>query len=198
MAADHTGHDVAHVNRVVSLARQLLQTEPANEEQTLVIAYLHDVGDEKLTETPARKRREVSAKLREWGYPPALVTKIMADIDHLSFAKNLEHSYHLDRAGQIAQDADRLDALGPIAIARTFAYGAIHDLPMYAPENDPAVLNTKQAYRQARDTFHHYQVRAERVVDQLNTPTARRLAAPRMAVTRRFLARFSAEWQGDA
>ncbi|USS88263.1 HD domain-containing protein [Fructilactobacillus hinvesii] len=196
LASDHTGHDFAHVQRVVKLTQKLLQTEPADATLALTIAYLHDVPDEKLTTDPEQKRHAIAQKLAEWQYQPNEIHLIMEDIEHLSFSKNLEQHYQLDPAGQVAQDADRLDAIGPVAIARTFAYGAVHGIPMYEPHVSEQTLTSKRAYRHPTDTYHHYRARTKRVVQLLNTATAQRMAGPRMQATERFLTRFVAERQG--
>ncbi|USS89133.1 HD domain-containing protein [Fructilactobacillus cliffordii] len=196
LASDHTGHDFAHIQRVVKLTQTLLRTESADATLALTIAYLHDVPDEKLTDNPKQKRQEIATKLAEWGYSAAAIRLIMYDIAHLSFSTNLQHHYELDPAGQLAQDADRLDAIGLVAIARTFAYGAVHGIPLYEAHADASELTSKSAYRHPTDTFHHYQARTQRVMQQLNTTTAQQLAQPRLAATQRFLDQFLTEWQG--
>ncbi|USS84523.1 HD domain-containing protein [Fructilactobacillus myrtifloralis] len=194
MAGDQSGHGYDHVERVVNLTRQLLAENPANGEIALTAAYLHDCFDEKLTSDPDAARARVTEQLTDIGYQPAAITAILAIIDHMSFAANLEHHQQLSPEGQLVQDADRLDALGAIGIARTFAYGAVHGYAMYDPQVRPRTNLTKANYRQPETTINHFYEKLFKLPEQMNTVTARRLGNERKQYMQEFVAEFKAEW----
>lgn len=124
MNGDQTGHGFDHVQRVVNNVQKILQNETANAELVLTAAYLHDVFDDKLTDEVAGRKADVRRQLIAFGYDTAEINEIFYIIEHMLFSANLEQHYALSIEGQIVQDADRLDALGALGIARLFAVAA--------------------------------------------------------------------------
>ncbi|WP_395320214.1 HD domain-containing protein [Fructilactobacillus frigidiflavus] len=196
MMGDQTGHGFDHVQRVVNNAKYLLQNETANADVVLTTAYLHDVFDDKLTDQPAERKLATRQFLLKLGYATAEIGEILYIIDHMSFSANLEQHYDLSMEGQIVQDADRLDALGALGIARLFSFGGVHQYPMYDP-TETQVSHTKAEYRKPRATINHYEVRMNEVIKRFNTETGKRVAQHRFEVAKEFVERFKAEWENQ-
>lgn len=198
MGQDSSGHDVAHIQRVVNLARYLLKTQPtANQEIVLVAAATHDILDDKLVSDVATKRIELTQVYQQAGLSAEEITEIFAIIDHMSYSKNLQHHYQLTLEGQLVQDADRLDALGAIGIGRTFYYGAHTGAPMYDPTIKPRSDLTKQDYRQKSPVINHFYEKLFKLGELMNTPEAQKLAAQRIKFMQEFVATFKHEWEFD-
>ncbi|USS90552.1 HD domain-containing protein [Fructilactobacillus carniphilus] len=195
MTGDRSGHGFDHIERVVNLTRQLLAENPVNGEIALTAAYLHDCFDDKLTDDPAARRAEVVNELMQVGYQPEEVDHILAIIDHMSFAANLEQHQKLSPEGQLVQDADRLDAIGAIGIARAFSYGAVHGYAMYDPKVQPRENLTKGNYRQPETTINHFYEKLFKLPDQMNTATARRIGNERKRYMQSFVTEFKREWE---
>ncbi|ANZ57504.1 phosphohydrolase [Fructilactobacillus lindneri] len=194
MANDHSGHGFDHIERVINLVLKILTNEPANGEIALTAAYLHDVFDDKLCADPAKKRAEVLEKSAEFGYSQAEIEQVLDIIDHMSFADNLEEQYPLTKEGKIVQDADRLDSIGAIGIARAFAYGGVHGAPMYDPKIRPRRHMTKAEYREKETTINHFYEKLFKVADEMNTRTAQHIAYSRKVYMQRFVEEFKSEW----
>nr|WP_125607070.1 HD domain-containing protein [Lapidilactobacillus bayanensis] len=198
MKQDHSGHDVAHIQRVVNLARYLLKAHPeADQEIVLVAAATHDILDDKLVTDVAAKREELLTIYRAAGLTEEQVAAILAIIDHMSYSKNLQQHYQLSIDGQLVQDADRLDALGAIGIGRTFYYGAHTGAPMYDPTIAPRTNLTKQDYRQKSPVLNHFYEKLFKLGDLMNTAEAKDLAAQRIQFMHEFVDTFKHEWEFD-
>lgn len=191
---DKTGHDFNHILRVVKNAQLILAVESANSELVLVSAYLHDVFDDKLIEDPASKRQEVRQKLTELGYPSNFIDQVFEIIDNMSFSANLAQKKTLSIEGQIVQDADRLDAIGAVGIARAFYYGGHFGETMYDPEILPRQQMDKTAYRQPGTVINHFYEKLLKLKDQMNTITAQTIAKQRQRFMLDFLEKFKSEW----
>lgn len=197
LGQDQTGHSVDHIKRVVHLARKIAQAEQQPLFMPLFAATLHDVIDPKLFSQPEQARQALTAFLNQIQLPPIAQQTLWAIIDHMSFRKNLAQPQKLSLAGQIVQDADRLDAIGAIGIARTFYYGGHFGEPMYDPAVPPRQHLTATEYAQGNSTvINHFYEKLLTLARQMNTPTGQRLAAERQQFMTTFLARFKAEWQG--
>lgn len=194
MNGDQTGHGFDHVQRVVNNAQKILQNETANAEIVLIAAYLHDVFDDKLTDDVFGRKADVRRQLIEFGYGTAEINEIFYIIEHMSFSANLEQNYTLSIEGQIVQDADRLDALGALGIARLFAFGGVHDYQIYDP-TETQVSHTKAEYRKPRATINHYEERMNEVIKRFNTDTGKQFAQHRFDVAAEFIQHFKAEWE---
>lgn len=193
---DLTGHDYAHIVRVVNMAKRLIkdQSEKVNSFVVLAAGYLHDVIDEKLVEDQEEAEKKVANFLNELAVSDYDVAHIFDIITHMSFSDNLEHKYKLSLEGQIVQDADRLDAIGAIGIARTFYYGGTHGHVMYNAEIQPRTEMSHDEYRDNKTIINHFYEKLLKLEDDMNTPLAKRIAESRSNYMRMFLEEFRSEW----
>lgn len=197
LGADKTGHDFAHTQRVVNLAKNIVKSEPTADETIVVTAaYLHDVIDDKLVDDTAAKQKEVQSQLRKLDYTSAQIAAVMDIITHMSFSSNLKHHYSLSIEGQIVQDADRLDAIGAIGIARAMYFGGHFGDVLYDPKQAPRTDLDKKHYRQHTTVINHFYEKLFKLADLMNTPVAKRLAQQRTAYMRNFVQEFKDEWHG--
>ncbi|URL60526.1 HD domain-containing protein [uncultured bacterium] len=199
MSQDRSGHSFDHVQRVVNMTCKLLQQTPqADPLITKSAAYLHDTIDDKLVNDPAKAQQDLINKLKQWYYSTGQINKIMLIITHMSFSDNLQHHYHLPVEGQLVQDADRLDAIGAIGIARAFCFGGHVGEKMYDPKLKPRIHMTKAKERNYTQgtTINHFYEKLLKIKDDLNTAAAKQLAQGRQEVMIRFLREFKNEWNG--
>lgn len=195
-AGDATGHDVWHTVRVYRTALAIGATEPAADRRLVGIAtLLHDVDDRKLG-GDANRLPNATGFLQAHGATAAEVAAVTGIIRQVSF-KGRDSTVPDTLEGRIVQDADRLDAIGAIGIARAFAYGGAHGRPLWDPEERPRENMTAAEYcaRQG-DTIAHFHEKLLLLKGMMNTAEGKRLAEARDAYLREFLQEFIAEWQG--
>ncbi len=182
----HPSHDWSHIERVARMALHLAQEEGANTEVVLVSAYLHDLGrgmpGENHLSAGVRQARELMDQL---GYPLDFQEAVLHCIRAHSFSCG-EEPQTLE--AQVLRDADRLDALGAIGIARCFAYGN----PFYHPEEPIPQTRPLGPY-----CVDHFFEKLLRLAEGLYTPSARQLAEGRVAFMKLFLERLEKEIRGD-
>ena len=160
---------------------------------------LHDVYDDKLYDSQedilAAKNNMISFLL-SIGVHPEMIEEITYIIDNMSWSKSLEGTQELNINGQIVQDADRLEAMGAIAITRAITYGAVKNRVLYDPEIQPHLPQNKTDYRnQKSTTINHFYEKLLLIQDKLNTDTARKISESRQQFMLSFLAQFKAEWE---
>lgn len=196
---DSSGHAADHIKRVVATAHQLLkQTPAADSDITLAAATLHDTYDDKLVDDVMAAKAQTAAELVKAGATGQQQQAIFEIIDHMSYKANLAHHFKLSLEGQLVQDADRLDAIGAIGIARTFMYGGAHGSMMYDPKIPPRTALNAKAYRQTPSpVLNHFEEKLFKLADQMNTPAAKALAQARTQVMHDFVDEFLAEYQGQ-
>ncbi|WP_214883239.1 MULTISPECIES: HD domain-containing protein [unclassified Exiguobacterium] len=173
-ASDSSGHDVAHVERVVRLVERLMENEPVNRTVLLLSAYLHDVEDHKL----GRPKGLVKQHLSSIDITEEQANLVMAVIDEVSFSKGKTPT---TRESEILQDADRLDAIGAIGIARTFQYAGSLGTPLDLAETS---------------AVQHFQDKLLKLSSSMHTAKAQQLAMSRHAFMEQFLEQFHEEWDG--
>jgi uncharacterized protein len=197
LAGDATGHDWWHTERVRRLARAIAHGEGADAFTCELAALLHDVADDKIAGDEETGMRRV----REWlaGQPIAGAVRdhVMEIIATLSFAGgNRPPMRTLE--GAVVQDADRLDAIGAIGIARTFAYGGARGRPLHEPGEQARTYATKEEYRASTaSSTAHFREKLLLLKDRMNTAHARRLAEARHQYMVAFLEEFQREWDGE-
>ncbi len=197
LGADATGHDWWHVERVRRVALRLGTEEGADAFVVELAALLHDVDDWKSSGDPEaapRHAREWLASLEVDGGVREHVAEIVGT---LSFKGAGVPTPMRTVEGRVVQDADRLDALGAIGIARAFAYGGSRGRPLHDPEAPPVLHQSFEQYRGAGGaTLNHFYEKLFLLRDRMNTAAGRRLAEERHRYMEAFVARFLAEWDG--
>lgn len=194
-----TGHDWFHIERVKNLALKICTAESANPALVTLIALLHDLGDRKLhNNDDTAAPRLIGQWLRDNGASAKLTDLVIEEISLLSYKGEAQDHRPKTLEGRIVQDADRLDAMGAIGIARTFAYGGAKGRLLYHPEISPKTGMDAQAYKhEAGPTINHFYEKLLLLKGRMNTPTAKKMAEGRHAVMEVFLAQFFAEWEGE-
>ncbi|OCG68541.1 hypothetical protein A9G41_08250 [Gilliamella sp. Nev5-1] len=197
LANDFSGHDMAHIERVVRLTEQILQHEPkANAFIVIVSAYLHDVIDEKVVANMNQAIMELRNYLILQALTDNEIKMIFDIIENMSYRKNLNQKKTLSLEGQIVQDADRLDALGAIGIGRTFYYGGNKHNIMYDPNISPRMVLDEDNYKRSNTVINHFYEKLLLLKDMMNTQTAKKLAEPRHQFLVQFVEQFEKEWTG--
>ncbi|MBX9953039.1 MAG: HD domain-containing protein [Candidatus Obscuribacterales bacterium] len=198
LGEDTSGHDYYHIMRVRALAVRLAGQEGADVFVVELAALLHDIADWKfhggdLNEGP----RVASEWLESIGEKPETIEKVAAIIKEVSYKGAGVKTTPQSIEGKVVQDADRLDALGAIGIARTFAYGGKFERPLYDPEQPPVMHQTFEEYKNAKGTtLNHFYEKILLLKDRLNTDSARSLADERHKYVADFVERFLLEWEG--
>lgn len=197
---DGSGHDWSHIERVWTMARNIARKEKnANVFLAEVIALTHELGDYKLEPDLVDRQEE---KVRKFLQKHFIDTKDIEYVVHavcnLSFSKNVEGKKELSLEGKIAQDADRLEALGAIGISRVFAYAGSKGNPIYDPSIKPKLKHTKKSYMHEKNTaINHFYEKLLLLKGRMNTKTGKRIAAARHRFLEQYLKEFYAEWKGE-
>jgi len=199
MSGEGTGHDWWHVHRVRRTALRLGREEGADAYVVELAALLHDVADHKFhggDETAGP--RAARDWLQPLGVDAATIAHVASIIAHLSF-KGAGVSTPMETPeGRVVQDADRLDALGAVGVARAFAYGGSRGRPLHDPAVAPEEHASFAAYKAGTGpTINHFHEKLLLLRERMNTASARRIARGRHRFMERFLARFHAEWEGE-
>lgn len=179
---DSTGHDYFHLERVVKNATKIATEEDANLFITIAAAWLHDIADHKLTNNPEKELNELLQFLNQLGLQYSQIEAIMTIIDTTSYSKGVIPT---TIEGKIVQDADRLDAIGAIGIARAFAYGGSKQRSIYDPT------------KPTDSTIHHFYEKLLLLQDSMHTNTGRMIAVERHQYIENYLQQFYKEWEGE-
>lgn len=199
-SGEATGHDWWHIYRVWQLAKRIARDEgPVDLHIVELAALLHDIADWKFHGGDLMAgSRAARTWLSSLQVPEATIAHVCDIIDHVSFKGAGVATTMRTKEGQIVQDADRLDALGAIGIARTFAYGGSVGRELYNPAIAPEHHATFAAYKKSNSpSFNHFTEKILLLRDRMNTQTAKRLAAARHAYLEAYMAEFLAEWNGE-
>jgi uncharacterized protein len=199
LSTDSSGHDWWHIYRVVQNAKAISRHEAVDPFIVELAALLHDISDYKLNGGDIDKGALVA---REWlegqCVPAETIAQVVEIISDLSFkgAQAAAKPMHSNE-GRVVQDADRLDAIGAIGIARTFAYGGHKGREIYNPTIPPIQHTSFEQYRaNTAPTINHFYEKLLLLKDLMNTPTAQRIAEQRHTAMENFLAEFLREWDG--
>lgn len=194
---DPSGHDWFHLERAWKMAMRLSKGEKVNPFVVEMAALLHDVDDYKFKKEGEAPLGQTEAILNKLGVVGAARTQILDIISHVSFkgGKGLDRQHSLE--GKIVQDADRLEALGAMGIARTFIYNGYIGNLLYDPKIKPTTHKSFQSYKDTKGTaINHFYEKLLLIYDRLNTPQAKKIAHQRDKFLRIFLDEFLAEWEG--
>ena len=197
-ADDCSGHDYHHTMRVYRLAVQIAKKENADLLIVQLAAVLHDVDDAKLSpETYATKKNAVDF-MESNGLDNEIIETVCKIIEEVSFA-GTDSVVPSTIEGKCVQDADRLDAIGAIGIARAFAYGGSKGRKIYEPKIKPLVNMGKEEYCQNQNStsINHFYEKLLRLKDMMNTDAAKRIAEHRHAIMEAYLEEFMLEWEGE-
>ena len=190
------GHDWFHIERVWKLSTKIAETESCNLEVVELSALLHDIADPKFhggDETLALKISRTF--LESENVPEEIISQVLFIIKNISFKNRGEVPENLPLELQIVQDADRLDAIGAIGIARTFNFGGFKNNLMYHPEIQPKLNMTKDEYKKNEGTtINHFYEKLLLLKDLMNTDAAKKIAAERHDFMLKFLDEFYKEW----
>ena len=198
-ANESTGHDWFHIERVWKNAKQIAQHEGGDLFVIELAALLHDIADHKFFENADElAETRIRELLGNFNVEEVAINKVVYIVQHCSFKGGVEENKMKMHEGLIIQDADRLDAIGAIGIARTFAFGGKFGSLLYHPDVKPANFASVQEYRDKRThTINHFYEKLLLLKDKMNTKTGRKLAEDRHSFMEKFLTQFYAEWEGQ-
>src|SRR5690554_3205612 len=192
------GHDWFHVERVYKNASQILQDEKADEQVVILGALLHDIadskfhnGDEDIGPEKARVFMD-SIHINE-----DVKQHVVQIIRNISFKGGNFKREFSSKELDIVQDADRLDALGAIGIARAFHFGGYHNRVIFDPNIAPKMNMSKEEYKKhIGTTINHFDEKLLQLKDKMNTEKGKKIAAQRHDFMQQFLVQFYDEWDG--
>ena len=184
--------------RVYRLAIEIAEQENAEMLIVQLAALLHDVDDVKLSPETHEAKKNAVGFMKNNGVDDKVIASVCKIIDEVSFA-GIDSVVPSTIEGKCVQDADRLDAMGAIGIARTFAYGGSKGRRIHDPDIKPMTNMNKADYNQNHNStsINHFYEKLLLLKDMINTETAKKIAEHRQAVMEDFLEEFMAEWEGE-
>ena len=190
------GHDWFHIERVWKLSKKIAEKEGGNLEVIELSALLHDIADPKFHNGDETLALKISKDfLEEIHVEGELIEQVLFVIKNISFKNRAEAPENPPLELQIVQDADRLDAIGAIGIARTFNFGGFKNNLMYHPEIKPNLGMNKEEYKKSNGTtINHFYEKLLLLKDLINTKTAKKIASERHNFMLQFLDEFYKEW----
>ena len=196
-ANEFSGHDYFHTLRVYRTAIRLAAEEGADLTVTALAALLHDADDRKLSPETYETKANAVGFLRGQGVDEATIDRIVTILGEVSF-RGTDSVVLSTIEGKCVQDADRLDALGAVGIARTFAYGGAHHRAIHDPDVPPETnMDAARYYANEATSVNHFYEKLLKLKDMMNTASGRRLAKERDRYMREYLEEFFAEWEGE-
>ncbi len=194
------GHDWFHTERVYKNALTIAKNEKADTLVVTLASLLHDIADSKFyngdESIGPRKAREF---LFQQNVDSKIIEHVVAIIENMSFKNTFDNDKSFaSKELQIVQDADRLDAIGAVGIARCFNYGGFKNRAIYDPEILPKSTMTKENYKHSdAPTINHFYEKLLLLKDLMNTTTGKQMAQSRHDYMVGFLKQFYAEWNGN-
>ena len=199
LSGEGSGHDWWHIVRVRKLAEKLALAEGGDSFICQLAALVHDLVDDKLVAGEGLALAEVRDLLTRVGVAANQTDQVLTIIQSISYKGGNQNHLDLTLEGQIVQDADRLDAMGAIGVARTMAYSGHHQRIIHDPEVAVRQNMTLDQYRSHQGTaITHFYEKLLLLKDLMNTKTAKDLAKGRHAFLEAYLEQFYAEWEGKA
>jgi len=189
-------HDWYHIKRVLELSREIHAIEGGNKELVELCALLHDVSDHKYNGGDYELGGAVA---REWimdaGGSDELSNQVSLIVPKISYKGANVEDQKLPIEGQRVRDADRLDAIGAIGVARAFAYGGSKNRPLFNPDIKPVMHDSKEAYLNAKThTVNHFYEKLLKIKDRIETASGKIIAKQRHEFMVSFLEQFHSEW----
>lgn len=184
--------------RVYRLAIEIAEQENADMLIVQLAALLHDVDDVKLSPETHDTKKNAVRFMKNSGVDDKVIASVCKIIDEVSFV-GTDSVVPSTLEGKCVQDADRLDAIGAIGIARTFAYGGSKGRRIHDPDIKPMTNMNKADYNQNHNStsINHFYEKLLLLKDMMNTETAKKMAMHRQAVMKEYLVEFMAEWEGE-
>lgn len=200
LAGAEGGHDWWHIYRVWQTAKTIGSREKVNMEIVEFAALLHDIADSKFHDGNEDIGPQKAAEfLTSISVDLETVHHVQEIIRNMSFKSSLgKISFH-SKELEVVQDADRLDAIGAMGIARAFSYGGFKQREFYNPDIPPALNMSKEDYKNSKaPTINHFYEKLLLLKDKMNTETGKELAMQRHQFMEIFLKQFYAEWNGNS
>lgn len=194
------GHDWWHIYRVWKLAKRIAASEQVDLLVVELSALLHDIADSKFHNGDENVGpQKARSYLESAGVPGDVIQHVVNIIMHISFKGGHNAGTFYSPELGVVQDADRLDAIGAIGIARTFNYGGFMNRAIYDPGVAPDLHMTKEQYKNSTaPTINHFYEKLLLLKDRMNTATGRQMASERHAFMETFLEKFYKEWEGES
>ncbi|MCF6269362.1 MAG: HD domain-containing protein [Melioribacteraceae bacterium] len=192
------GHDWWHIYRVWQIVQKITKTELSDGFIIQLGALLHDIADSKFHNGDETIGPKIAGEfLQSQNVPEDIIMHIKAIIENISFKGGKEKQKFSSLELDVIQDADRLDALGAIGIARAFNYGGFKNREIYNPEIDPNLNMTKEEYKNnTAPTINHFYEKLFLLKDMMNTATGKKMAEERHRFMEEYLKQFYKEWEG--
>ncbi len=193
------GHDWFHIERVYKNAVLIAEEENCDLMIVKLGALLHDIADSKFNDGDETVGPKVAREFLEFQKASEeVIQHVINIIENISFKGGNFEKKFTSKELEIVQDADRLDALGAIGIARTFHYGGFKNRQLYNPNIAPLTNMSKEEYKNSNaPTLNHFYEKLLLLKDKMNTETGRRIAFERHKFMELFLSQFYAEWEGE-
>lgn len=193
------GHDWFHIERVWKCSEIISKTEECNEEVVAFAALLHDIADPKFHDGDEILALRISEDfLKSIDVDETIINQVLFIIKNISFKNRNENLGEKPIELQIVQDADRLDAIGAIGIARTFNFGGYKNNLMYHPDIPPKLNMKKEEYKKSEGTtINHFYEKLLLLKDMMNTEKGKEMAEERHNFMLKFLEQFYREWNSE-
>lgn len=198
MRGEGSGHDWFHVERVHRAACQLAKLEGSCDGEVVEhAALLHDIPDRKLHPEPAKAMIEIRERMEIAGCSPSVIEHVLTIVEGVSYKGAGVETPMQTLEGRIVQDADRLDALGAIGIARCFAYGGRKGRLLHDPAQKPVFHTNAEAYHSDDGpSLNHFYEKLFLLKDRMLTESGKKAAAKRHRFLQDFVREFLSEWDG--
>ena len=194
------GHDWFHIERVYKNTLLIAKKEDVDTLIVSLAALLHDIADPKFYDGDETIGPNIAREfLFKQNVDSKIIEHVIAIIENISFKNSLESSIKFtSKELKVVQDADRLDAIGAIGIARCFNYGGFKNRALYNPDIEANLKISKEEYKKSSaPTINHFYEKLLLLKDKMNTKTARLIAAERHVFMESFLKQFYCEWNGE-
>jgi uncharacterized protein len=194
------GHDWFHILRVYNNTKLIAKGENVDDLVVALGALLHDIADSKFHEGDETIGPKIAREfLFKHNVDSSVIEHVVKIVENISFNKSLEAGEKFSSPElQVVQDADRLDAIGAIGIARCFNYGGFKNRKMFDPEIKPNLNITKEEYKKSKSpTINHFYEKLLLLKDKMNTKTGIQIASDRHKFMLQYLDQFYAEWNGN-
>ncbi|AZB28213.1 HD domain-containing protein [Chryseobacterium balustinum] len=190
------GHDWFHIERVWKLSKKIAQTEDCNLEVVELSALLHDIADPKFHNGDETLALKISREFLEaQNVEEEIIQQVLFIIQNISFKNRGEVPQNLPIELKVVQDADRIDAIGAIGVARTFNFGGFKNNMMYHPDIQPKLNMSKEEYKKSNGTtVNHFYEKLLLLKDLMNTNEGKKIAEERHQFMLTFLDKFMKEW----